>query len=75
MGHSLGGWAAIMAAAGDRRLRAVAVYGTAVDLGGLGLSREQTEHEMTRFLAVSPEEFARQAADVARLPGRWTWPG
>ena len=74
VGHSLGGWAAIMAAAGDRRLRAVAVYGTAVDLGGLGLSREQTEHEMTRFLAVSPEEFARQAADVARRPGRWTSP-
>ena len=27
VGHSLGGWAAILAAAADERLRAVVVYG------------------------------------------------
>jgi uncharacterized protein len=69
VGHSLGGWAAIMAAAGDQRLGAVAVYGTAVDLGGLGLDPVSLDREMTRFLAVTPHEFARQGAEVARGPG------
>jgi len=69
LGHSLGGWAAVLAAAADQRLRAAAIYGTAVDLGGIGLSLEQLDREMTRFLAVTPEEFARQAAEVSRRPG------
>lgn len=37
-GHSVGGWAAILAAAADSRLGAVAVYGSPVDLGGLRLT-------------------------------------
>ena len=69
VGHSLGGWAAILAAAGDQRLRAAAVYGAAVDLGGLDLTPEQVDREMTRFLAVTPDEFARQRADVGGRPG------
>jgi uncharacterized protein len=69
VGHSLGGWAAILATAADERLRAVAVYGAAVDLGGLGLTPEQVDREMTRFLAVTPREFERQRADVAGRPG------
>lgn len=69
VGHSLGGWAAILAASADQRLRAVAVYGAAVDLGGLELTGEQLEREMTRFLAVTPKEFERQRADVAGRPG------
>jgi uncharacterized protein len=69
VGHSLGGWAAILAAAADRRLRAVAVYGAAVDLASIDLTPEQLDHEMTRFLAVTPEEFARQRADVVGRPG------
>jgi uncharacterized protein len=69
VGHSLGGWAAILAAAADQRLRAVAVYGAAVDLGVIDLTPEQLDHEMTRFLAVTPDEFARQRADVRGRPG------
>jgi uncharacterized protein len=69
VGHSLGGWAAILAAAADERLRAVAVYGAAVDLGGIDLTPERLDHEMTRFLAVTPEEFLRQRADVSARPG------
>jgi uncharacterized protein len=69
VGHSLGGWAAILAAAADQRLRAVAVYGAAVDLGVIDLTPEQLDHEMTRFLAVTPEEFERQRADVRGRPG------
>jgi pimeloyl-ACP methyl ester carboxylesterase len=69
VGHSLGGWAAILAAAADHRLRAVAVYGAAVDLGTIDLTLEQVDHEMTRFLAVTPEEFMRQRADVGGRPG------
>jgi uncharacterized protein len=59
-GHSLGGWAAVLAAAADPRLRAVAVYGAAVHLGALDLEPGQIEHEMTRFLATTPGEFIRQ---------------
>ena len=68
-GHSLGGWAAILAAATDERLGAVAVYGAAVDLGGIDLPPERLDHEMTRFLAVTPEEFERQRDDVCARPG------
>lgn len=69
VGHSLGGWAAILAAAADRRLRAVAVYGAAADLGGIDLTPERLDHEMTRFLTVTPAEFERQRADVSGRPG------
>jgi pimeloyl-ACP methyl ester carboxylesterase len=69
VGHSLGGWAAILAAAADERLRAVAVCGAAVDLGGIDLTPERLDHEMTRFLAVTPIQFERQRADVAGRPG------
>ena len=63
-GHSLGGWAAILAAAADPRLQAVAVFGAAVDLGALDLDASQIEHELTRFLATTPEEFIRQRDEV-----------
>jgi uncharacterized protein len=67
LGHSMGGWAAIVTASIELRLRAVAVYGAAVRLGAsLGLSRDQVEKEFTRFLAVTPEEFAAQLGEVAR---------
>lgn len=63
-GHSLGGWAAVLAAAADPRLRAVAIYGAAVDLGALDLEPSQIDHEMTRFLATTPGEFIRQRDEV-----------
>jgi dipeptidyl aminopeptidase/acylaminoacyl peptidase len=63
-GHSLGGWAAIAAAAADPRLRAVAVYATAVDLGAIDLQASQIDQEMTRFLTTTPEDFIRQRDEV-----------
>jgi pimeloyl-ACP methyl ester carboxylesterase len=66
LGHSLGGWAAIVTAAAEPRLRAVAVYGAPARLGaGLRLSPDRIYAEFTRFLATTPEEFAAQAAVVA----------
>ena len=68
VGHSLGGWAAVLAAAADPRLRAVAVYGAAVDLGVIGRKAGELDHEFTRFLATTPGEFIRQRDEVsARL--------
>jgi len=65
LGHSLGGWAAIVTAAAEPRLRAVAVYGAPARLGAaLRLSPDRVEEEFTRFLATTPEEFAGQAAVV-----------
>jgi uncharacterized protein len=67
VGHSMGGWAAIMTASGEPRLSAVAVYGAATRLGaGLHLGPDRVEEEFTRFLAVTPEEFAVQLATVGR---------
>ena len=63
-GHSLGGWAAVLAAAADPRLRAVAVFGAAVDLGALDLDASRIEQELTRFLATTPAEFIRQREEV-----------
>jgi dipeptidyl aminopeptidase/acylaminoacyl peptidase len=66
LGHSMGGWAALVTAATEPRLRAVAVYGAPARLGaGLQLSLDRVEKEFTRFLATTPEEFAWQAAVVA----------
>jgi dipeptidyl aminopeptidase/acylaminoacyl peptidase len=65
VGHSLGGWAAVLAAADDRRVRAVAVYGSAVDLGAIELSSARIDHEMTRFLVTTSAEFLRQRAEAA----------
>ena len=71
VGHSLGGWAALVTAASEPRLRAVGVYGAAARLGaGLRLSPELLEREFTRFLAVTPEEFVFQRDEVAeRMDG------
>jgi uncharacterized protein len=71
LGHSLGGWAALVTAAGEPRLRAVAVYGAAARLSAsLRLSPDQVDAEFTRFLATTPEEFAAQRDDVAeRMDG------
>ena len=66
LGHSMGGWAALVTAAVEPRLQAVAVYGAAARLGaGLRLSPALIEAEFTRFLATTPEEFAGQVAMVA----------
>jgi uncharacterized protein len=66
VGHSLGGWAAIVTAAAEPRLRAVAVYGAPARLGvGLRLDRDLIEDEFTRFLATTPDEFTAQEAEVA----------
>ena len=66
LGHSMGGWAALLTAAAEPRLRAVAVYGATARLGNsLRRSPEFIAEEFTRFLATSPEEFAWQAAAVA----------
>jgi dipeptidyl aminopeptidase/acylaminoacyl peptidase len=65
VGHSLGGWAAILAAARDPRLRAVAACAAAVDIGALDLDDAGIEREFTRFLAVTPDEFRRQRDEVA----------
>jgi pimeloyl-ACP methyl ester carboxylesterase len=73
VGHSLGGWAAVLAAAGDQRLRAVAVYGTAIDLSGTAadlagtrLSDGQIDREFTRFLATTPAEFRSHCEGLPR---------
>lgn len=65
VGHSLGGWAAILAAAADPRLRAVAVYGAAISLGVIDLGPAEIEHAITRFLTTTPAEFQRQREEAA----------
>jgi len=78
VGHSLGGWAAVLAAAADRRLRAVAACGApaslgtvdlgTVDLGAVELSTVAIRREFTRFVAAEPQEFASQRDEVAARP-------
>jgi len=65
VGHSLGGWAALLAAAHDPRLRAVAACAAAVDIGALDLGPAEIEREFTRFLAVTPDEFRHQRDEAA----------
>jgi uncharacterized protein len=66
VGHSLGGWAAIVTAAREPRLRAVAAYGAPARLGGgLRPDLDLVEKEFTRFLATTPEEFVAQRDEAA----------
>jgi uncharacterized protein len=67
-GHSLGGWAAMLAAAGDRRLRAVAICGAVVDLAALALPAAEVHREITRFVVAEPDEFLRQRDEAASGP-------
>jgi dipeptidyl aminopeptidase/acylaminoacyl peptidase len=74
VGHSMGGWAAIVTASVEPRLRAVAVYGAPARLGASvrldpesgRLDPERVENEFTGFLAATPAEFAAQLDEVAR---------
>lgn len=69
-GHSMGGWAAIKAAAADDRLRAVVALGTLVLPERLGQFTDDVLHrEFTSFLAMTPAELRRQASTVAAEPG------
>ena len=71
LGHSMGGWAALVTAAVEPRLQSIAVYGSAARLGaGLRLSPDRIEQEFTRFLATTPEELTVQLNMVAeRMDG------
>lgn len=68
VGHSLGGWAAVLAAAADRRLRAVAVCGAVVDLAAMAIPADEVRREITRFVVAEPDEFLRQRDEVAAGP-------
>ena len=69
-GHSLGGWAAVLAAAADERLRAVVAIAAPAELGFASADSEALDREFTRFLAVTPAELRRQQAEV----GGWHRP-
>jgi dipeptidyl aminopeptidase/acylaminoacyl peptidase len=68
VGHSLGGWAAVLAAAADPRLRAVAVCGAVTSLAVVEFSDAEIRREFTRFVMAEPEEFASQRDEVAAWP-------
>ncbi|MGO8960260.1 MAG: alpha/beta hydrolase [Streptosporangiaceae bacterium] len=67
-GHSLGGWAAILAAAADQRLRAVVAIAAPAELSLASADSGNLDREFTRFLAVTPTELRRQAAEVSSRP-------
>ena len=69
VGHSLGGWAAILAAAADRRLRAVVTCAAPAELGSVEIPAAEVEREFTRFLATTPAEFLSQRDEVGAWPG------
>jgi dipeptidyl aminopeptidase/acylaminoacyl peptidase len=69
VGHSLGGWAAILAAAADRRLRAVVTCGAPARFDGIEITADSVDREFTRFLATTPAEFLSQRAELALRAG------
>ncbi len=61
IGHSLGGWAAVLAGAADPHARAVAVYGAVSDPRTLPLGAEAAAAEFTPWLhGFTPEDFQSQ---------------
>jgi pimeloyl-ACP methyl ester carboxylesterase len=70
VGHSMGGWAAIQAAAADDRLKAVVAMSAPVALGHLGsLSDAEFDRQFTGWLSATPAEFREQLAAAAVRPG------
>ncbi len=69
-GHSMGGWAAIQAAANDDRLKAAVTMGAPARLDDFQqLTDRAIEQEFTRFLAATPARLRRQLAQAANQPG------
>jgi dipeptidyl aminopeptidase/acylaminoacyl peptidase len=71
IGHSLGGWAAVLAGADDPRARAVAVCGAISDPRSLPFTAEVAAAEFTPWLhGFTPEDFQSQweALDTAYRP-------
>jgi len=69
-GHSMGGLAAIEAAAADDRIKAVVTIAAPARLDYFGrLPDADLEREFTRFLAATPGELRRQIAEAACRPG------
>lgn len=71
VGHSMGGWAGLLAAVGDPRVRAVAVYGVVADPRALHWTVADAEAEFTPWLqGLTPEGFVAQwqALDAAYAP-------
>ncbi len=70
VGHSMGGWAAIQAAARDDRLKATVAMGAPARLGDFRkLPDTDIEREFTRFLMITPAELRSQFAATADRPG------
>jgi uncharacterized protein len=68
VGHSLGGWAAVLAGAEDQRLRAVAACGAPASLAAVAFAADEIRREFTRFVAAEPQEFASQHEQAAARP-------
>lgn len=71
IGHSLGGWAAVLAAAADPRVRAVAVYGAVSDPRTLPFTAADAAKEFTPWLrGLTAEGFQAQwqALGAAHAP-------
>jgi uncharacterized protein len=60
-GHSLGGWAAVQAAAADQRLRAVASIAAPARLTFATADPAELDRTFTRLLATTPTELRQQA--------------
>lgn len=61
IGHSLGGWAAILAAAADERVKAVTVYSPVVDPQAFAMDEDVAAAEFTPWInGITPAEFTRQ---------------
>src|SRR5215469_14391462 len=70
VGHSMGGWAAIQAAARDERLKASVSIAAPAKLDRLlTLPDSAIEREFTRFLAATPAELRHQLVQAAAQPG------
>ncbi|MDX1616827.1 MAG: alpha/beta fold hydrolase, partial [Candidatus Promineifilaceae bacterium] len=66
IGHSMGGWAAVLAGAADRRVRAVAVYGAVADPRTWTFNVEEAATEYTPWLqGVTPTDLVAQWKDLA----------
>ncbi|MDX1418298.1 MAG: prolyl oligopeptidase family serine peptidase, partial [Candidatus Promineifilaceae bacterium] len=61
IGHSLGGWAAVIAGACDDRVQGVAVYGAISDPRALTFSRKTIADDFVRYLSgIDPHTFAQE---------------
>lgn len=69
IGHSLGGWTAVLAAAREKRVKGLVVIGTIANPANISFTEEEARTSFSPWLSgMSPSEFVSQWQELSLVP-------